>query len=162
MAGTTAACLNMREGACRAAIILRTDIPDPGALIILRAEGIMRERPANTMQVARARIIPERPANTMPVAQVPIIREELELTMPEQRANTMPERRRIIPQRAAFPTGERRQDINQQRAATIRQLLMRRRAVLMQRHPLTRPVRAVEGQGPRSMRRREAGSIESS
>jgi len=139
LADTTAACLSMGEGACQAVIMLPTDIPGQGALIILAgAERIMPERPANTMRVAPARIIPE----------------WLEITMPE--------RRRIIPQRAAFPTGERRQDINQQRAATIRQLLMRRRAVLMQRHPLTRPVRAVEGQGPRSMRRRKAGSIESS
>jgi len=121
----------MGEGACQAVIMLPTDIPGQGALIILAgAERIMPERPANTMRVAPARIIPE----------------WLEITMPE--------RRRIIPQRAAFPTGERRRDINRQRAATIRQ-----RAVLMQQHPLIRPVRVAEGQGHPRMRQR---SIESS
>jgi hypothetical protein len=127
--------------------MLPTDIPGQGALIILAgAERIMPERPANTVRVVPARIMPERPANTMRVAPARIIPEWLEITMPE--------RRRIIPQRAAFPTGERRRDINRQRAATIRQ-----RAVLMQQHPLIRPVRVAEGQGHPRMRQR---SIESS
>lgn len=86
----------------------------------------------------------------------------------------MPERRElIIPHRAAFPTRDRRRDINQGREATIRQrrqLIMHRRAVLIQRRKptmlrvslLTRPVRAVEERGPKSTRHRKAGSIESS
>lgn len=149
MADTIAVCLNMREGACRAAIIP----PSP------------RTRPLSDTPDPRAVDIPDRRAERIIPQREEVLMRSRQLIIAHRAAFLTRDRHRDINQQRVVIVRQRRQPTGPQPMAIIHlpaRLTQRRKRTMLQVSLLIRLARAVEGQGLKSMRRRKAVSIESS